>query len=844
MLEMNSKELSLALLKQFIQNFDETSTIGFPQMGETTKELLYQSLLDKRLANAIFLNTLSLKDETVQSMAYHLKSLFLKKAFDRNDLEKTSFNELLPITLKDAHISSKARGIVDYFCQKSDKIKLTSVFCKLFSKDKATRVSQYSHFFRLNFLDKCLDFCPKKDFSWLDESILSQLDEAPEKTIFVDPLKDIIENERIVYMGPFTIFKEKEGKLDRINQKQIKSLFELINIAINENLEIKVRVVSLDQLNEAIYFYRDSHTLKDVVGCLLNICLENLNQFGSKREHFNLDVGKLLPVDENALLEKTEEDLPIQNVHYAEEKALAFRYLSVLLTILERFNHQPEIRRRTIKDLTTKTENRGILRTLWIFSTEKDVRFRFTGLALLNLLFLSSHDLSEANSLEETGLYDLEALSKDAKQKQDLPVLQIVKEDYHLLFSHRVSRQTKGSSPLVGLTEKESGLIKEFIDRFIREEKAAEKNLRLGDCSGNKERVLMMIVEEKVGKCIGMYVKAFQECSRPENTELWTSNAILGVYLDRFDFFSQLETHSALLNLLQQTLIQKNDDSFQANLDYFIKVLRSATFYNSYKSSGVNQAFSQNFFVYVSDVLLPLFYEIHIDNYGAQYKTINSILSLLTVFTRLALKHGDEKLISLVRNTITSENFCSFLSDVVRKFEGLELSSTIIIDFLRWNYDLFMGKSVMEGFMETLGRLYDSALICNRTDNFLGNHRLLSILKLTHALVSKSKHLKGIKRAVMKDTKEIINESVRLPVVLKTTTVAWIVSLLDHRLTSIRLLSWNIISNYLDANLLDMFPSLVENAIANLSLVNEATGVLTLLLFFLTKVAMMIRSFE
>ena len=171
----------------------------------------------------------------------------------------------------------------------------------------------------------------------------------------------------------------------------------------------------------------------------------------------------------------------------------------------------------------------------------------------------------------------------------------------------------------------------------------------------------------------------------------------------------------------------------------------------------------------------------------------------------------------------------------------MDIINSVLVSFLRWHFGLFTSKTAHDRFVGIIEFLFDSALICQRTDNFFGLARLLNVLKLAHAISSSSAYLLFGKCPKTELDELMKNDSATLSTRLKAGTIAWIVSLLEHRCTRVRLMSWNVVCNYLDCSLLELFPSIVETSIANLSIVNEATAVLSLNYHFLYRCGRLLR---
>ena len=247
----------------------------------------------------------------------------------------------------------------------------------MFSKNKRNRCNHYSTMFKIEFFDQCLSFDLPSDSRTPGEA--SALEIAPPSVEFNDPLQDIAdqENSKLVYQGRLSVFKGQEGKLGRITQVQIKQLYELLNIAVNDNLDFHVRGVAVDQIGEALYFYRDQPALGDFCKALMNVCIENMREFGNKRENFSTILAKLRPLDESFISTKSAKDLPLQNKHYKEEKTLVSKYLQAFNIMLVHFKLIVESRQLFAESLFADSSNKGICRSLWILATDRQLELRY-----------------------------------------------------------------------------------------------------------------------------------------------------------------------------------------------------------------------------------------------------------------------------------------------------------------------------------------------------------------------------------------------------------------------------------------------------------------------------------
>ena len=824
----------LHLMRNLLFQLESTDTVGFPGMAAMAKDLTYRALSDKQLTSILFVAGLNHPSLVVICASYDLLHVLTKKIIDKTELDKSPLITLLPLIMRDRLKHSKAKLILEMVAKRSKRFLLYQVFIGLFSSDRNLRKDYFCNIFKLEFFDKCLPFKGAKEIHF--DIDIGSFDQTVAENPFSDPLIGICDPEgNVVYNGKLSIFKDKENKLGRITQAQIKSLFELLTVALNDNLEFSVRSVALDQIHEAIYFYRDSPSLKDYCLNIIKVCMESLKDFGSKRENFSILISKMKPLDESFISSKSERDIPIQNKYYEDEKNMISKYLSILNTIIYLFKHLGESRSSILESIIEKRENKVIFRTLWILSTEKDIETRYQSLLLLNILFFGSHQLYSIITGKNS-----EKLPDSANP---IPNLKIYSTDYKILFKGHEYHHLVRDHPLKDADDKRKTKIVNFIESFIALAKGPEGKHCGFDPEVNKEKLEKVLVERKVSSSIGKYIDALIQDPSISNIDVWVNNSLVTTYINRTDF---LESDSIYENYLDQLLafLQKGDDeNFTKYNSHIIDLISSREFRMSYSSNSVLQTFLHRLNVYYHENLLPLIYEYHVDKFADKYEVILGVFRIMKSTIQLVVRTNDQKLFVLIRGFVTRNSFIEFLFDLLRKYESMDFLNTVLIGFLRWHFDIFMKKGVEGKFMQTVSFLFDSGLICNRTDNFFGTTRLISILELAHSLCCRNQILQlSAKNANFDEIKQIGKDDHQPSHAFKTTTVAWIVSLLDHRSVRVRMMCWNILSLYLDSNLLDIFPTLVENCVSTINLINESTGVLALCYSFLSKVCKIVRA--
>jgi hypothetical protein len=861
----DSEDIMFHLLVSLNSRLDSTETLGFPGSSSMVKDLTYSALMDNNLSTALFVTSFAHSSPRVNSAAYDLLFTLAKKSIDRKDLDRSVVGLLTPFIIRDMSVQARARGLLEHLVKRVKKYLLQKIFLGCFAKDKRVRAQQYSQIFRPEFFDQCLSFTPTVDFrSPADCNIYEEL--PPNAPDFTDPLEGIVDAEgNYIYTSKLMVFKEKEQKLVRITQAQIKSLYDLVTVAINEKLAFAVRGVALDQINEALYFYRESIALKEFCTNMIGICEENLIEFGNNRENFSMIIGKLRPLDESFMSSKSAGDLPLQNKHFPDERSIACKYLEIFNTIIHSFSHLGELRKETLNRISSREDYKGLFRALWIIATEHNIDRRYQALLTINMMYLGNMTLYEnlcsekrvnERDVEDTFIERdsaVPAATRSTINKETSANIPVLKSQfskfYCTLFSGFDYNYLPREAPLKTIDQDKKDLIVAFIEKFISESKGPQGKHIDFSPSVNKDKLEAILVNNVLTKCIDLYTSALRKDKSIDNMPIWANNAVVGLYLHRTDFLESSSSGSSLFETyfdqMKSVLLRGEDDTFLAANHVLYTLISSREFKVNYHNSSVEQNFLQSLSIFLHEKLLPAMYEYHVDKFTEKHPVISGVFGLLKEITKLVLKTNDQRLLVIIRGFITRQSFMDFFFQLLRRYEAMDSVNTLLVSFLRWHFDLFLKRGCESKYMDAVGFLFDSALICTRTDNFYGISRLQNVIKLAHAMCSHNPHLAiTAAKPIFEDVKQLAKEEAHIPPTLKTSTIAWIVSLLDHRCVKVRMICWNIVINYMDSNLLELFPSLVESSLATLGLINEATGVLTLCFYFLFKVARIVRTVD
>jgi hypothetical protein len=830
----------IALLREFLAQLESSSTVGFPGMGAMAKELAFLALADSQLTCNLLLPALCHQSSEIINLGLDLFWTVVKKEIERAQLDSRLTTSLLPIIIKLSKTNSKAKTLLDNLLKKLRISQLSQTFISIFSKDKRTRMQAYINIFKLEFFDTCLNFTSPIGIVTDANVVLPGVSSSI--LAFTDPLDGIVDSHgRVAFVEKLAAFPDKSSQRGRITQAQIKSLFELLNIALNRNLEFNVRGVALDQISEAIYFYCDSQALKDFSNQLLIVCRDNLNEFGSKRENFSMLLASLKPLDESFISSKSATDLPIQNKYYEQEKILAVKFLTLYNSIIHHYKHLGTARLTELESLFTHEKNKGCCRALWILSTEKEVSHRFQAFLLLNLIFISGNSILsmlKSNSLEQK-------LSTEERGTGCYPIFDFISSEFYVLYKGVSINAIENQHPLRNISTDKQDHILAFIESFT-ELSASKENRHLAfNPEVNREKIAGYLVEDRLTKCLKVFSLSIKANGQSSSLAKWANVAQLASYMGRTEFFEQKTNLEAQFNLMKELLSQGKDDLFLEYNSTLTSLLKSRLFKQMYSHQATLKNFLEWTTLFYHTKLLPLIYEIHVEAFTEKHDLILGILALMTTTVRQAMTSNDQKLLITIRGFITAPSFLEFLSDILRKYEAMDVVSTTLVEFMRWHFDLFLRSEGESKYQECVQFMFDSSLICNRTDNFLGIKRLYGILKLAHNMVTRNLLLTaGDCKPLFEDVKDMRNEDVLVPTTFKTSTIAWIVSLLDHRCISVRMLCWNLVINYFDSTLLELFPSIIDNAISTLNLINESSGVLSLCYFFLFKCSRLIVTFD
>ena len=77
--------------------------------------------------------------------------------------------------------------------------------------------------------------------------------------------------------------------------------------------------------------------------------------------------------------------------------------------------------------------------------------------------------------------------------------------------------------------------------------------------------------------------------------------------------------------------------------------------------------------------------------------------------------------------------------------------------------------------------------------------------------------------------------------VLKSSTLGWILKLLESRVSKIRMKAWSVVCNMIDEHILEMFPSLVDSTLKTVGDPCETVAIKSLAVSLLTKLAKMLK---
>ena len=863
-----SLKTKIQLLKTLLESFNSSFTLGYLNLAQDMhKNIVFSMLQDTEFRSKLLLNCITSEGE-LKSLGYELLLNYYKRAYNHRLETDFQVSDFLPYILKDQHVNTKARFLLEELRSLDSRVLIYSVFTALFSRSEAQRVNAFSALFREDIFDKCLRIVGKNDGSSNDRRLYQRFQESLPKVPFEDPLQGIYsqKKEKVVYFGKLNVFEATKKEVERIPQQQVKELFDLLNIAVNQGLANGVRKSALEQINEVFFFYRNSIALREFAATALSLCLENIASYGEKREALNLDITGMSET-QRARREVERIDLSEENIQkiagssdgynkYAKDYELVVRFTAIMNNILANYGHLEDLKTATFGDFfRNSAKSRLQFRTFWELIKDPNLERRHQGLLALNLIFLNGYRMRSNVALEyknllKRGLFVDQNLTKDFVFLHQIDVVNLRTEDEalsklneidhaeyqiesfisHYLETWRVlssaSKQSQAQRLRYGVSVIDEVKRKRLEDAFRAEMEDLTSKTIKNDAAGNYLRLLTK----------------------------WSQFATLSMSSANSDYFFKDDFYTIFRKILTDSLVNYPDTAcFETCVELLCNLVASKSFKSLYPTSGLLRTFLANLAKFFAETLISYTNEISLAHIAERIRVIEAIMGLLTKITETAFSNKEEKLIAFIRQKIFKKAFIARIFAVLRVIDSHQAFTDLTIQFLLNTVEMMINHPLQQEFIQVLSFVFDSLLILKESDNFAGSSRLLNLLKLAHSLVTRNKvlssarlakSLKSIKMAESEPRlRNLLEQKSVVCGVLKSTTVGWIVRLTGSRLTRLRMLAWNVLVNYVDEATLEMFPSLVDSGVALVGRVTEAVGVHCFGFSLLTKVAILLRKF-
>lgn len=842
-MQLPSPSVKSALLQDILAKFNSSFSIKVGRAQDMYKNIVFELFKDESLRSRVLLNAIN-SSEVVKNLGYELLLTFYKKDYNNRKDAKFDISDFIPYILSDETVSSKARILLEEIKSIDSRILMNSIFTNLFSTSQNKRTLAYSSLFRHDLFDKCLRFSPKGDRSYNDRRLYQLFSESMPRVPFNDPLENIYDQTtgKITYLGKLNVFESSEKRMSKIGQNQIKELYDLLNIAVNEGLEFGVRISALEQINEVFFFYRNSIGLKEFAACALNFSLENIESYGRKRQAYRLEVFKK---------QKTVEDIDLNETYnFADELEVVVRFTAIFNNIMANYGFIDQIKVKNLVDIQKQNNGMFKFRTFWNLAIDPKLERKYQGLMALNLIYLNSLKIEKS----------LKSKIKFSK-KRGLRTDARISNSYIVLFKNqeidfeKFENAVRDFDDRILKTCKIDYFIATYLEQWRVITKRKEENERI-QLESYQGRMLEIIKNKIIGGSFDLELEDLSSLMLSGDDSMaslklllrWNSNSKVSLLLDYSRFFSE-EIANLFKKVLTDSLINfPNHGQLILAADTLTGLLESEPFCAKYRNDSDLKNFVKSICVYYSETVVSFIEELNLGHVKEYIPVINSLLGIITAVCALLERTKEQKIRNFISKKIFRKTFLKRLEDITRVIESTDAFSTTMIRFVSQTIEMFEDGDIEEHYVSILTYLFDSLLITKNDDNFLGVHQIKLLLKLAHKLIVKNRFRManimsiGDKRRIEEEMSSRKNYSLKTKI-LKSTTIGWIVRLTTCRSTEVRMLSWNVLTGYIDDETLEMFPSLVDAAIQIVNSVVAAVGEKVLVFAFLTKVAGILRRF-
>ena len=172
-----------------------------------------------------------------------------------------------------------------------------------------------------------------------------------------------------------------------------------------------------------------------------------------------------------------------------------------------------------------------------------------------------------------------------------------------------------------------------------------------------------------------------------------------------------------------------------------LELLTSKQFKTSFITSGEAREFVFSILRYFEQNLVPFLIEMNVSQARDNIKLLDCIVKLITNCIKLCMLSKAEKMIIFIRKRIFTKIFIKKFLKIFRVVESENAFNDSSISFVRYSLDILAGHPEIDTFVEIIAFIFDSLLVVNNTDNFIGSSRFDKLLKMTHSLLLKNKYV-------------------------------------------------------------------------------------------------------
>lgn len=799
---IQSNEIKQNLLKSLLERINSQVTMSIERTAEQVKFVVYEMLRDTELRTRLLINSITSEDHTTRDLGYELLLAYFKRIYAETKDSGKYIIDFIPYLIKHESVSTKAKYLLSELKTLDPRLSLHLTLTQLFSLSPQTRQLAYSSLW-LSPLPSSTSSISRGCMAFPGES--KEL--GGQISGLLDPLCSVSSSPSL--QSPF-FFSSSSGCCSQTaSPSDIDSLYSLLSLSFSASSTPHIQEASLRQLSDAVVLFRGQAKVRDVLCCAAMRCWEALREIGSPR-----------PL--NALL----------------HTSVATEAARVVACFLEGAAYAGEVKEKIMRDVFEEKGGEEFIRGVCKLVMHSDEKTRNQGLYLLNILLLAGERMKKSLQLNPT---------EPHKSQPKLFIDSHLSDSFIILFDGNPISFTPFTEKQAKIELLKSkcfaldGYIQGYLEEWQELSKQSNGDVKIlkkykGQIlSRRKERILKegySSIQEKLSERI-LYGRASDV-----NLSIlcdWISYARLSILSEAHYFFNP-ECYEIYQKIMTDSLITSpNIEQFEKVSLLLISILKSRSFKQSFMYSEDLRCFARSIIGYLETNLVPFFSELQVGQVRERISVVNRFMEILACSTHLAFKADDHKLITLIRNKIFCQIFVDKFLKIMRVVESSSAFTDSSLRFVRLTLEIMESHPLRSKFYEIVSFIFDSLMIVESSENFLGTARLNQLLKLAFALISKGRYLPKINE---------VTRSEDLSSILKSTTVGWIVRLLESRSAELRIRAWNTVVKFQDANMIEMFPSLTDQAMMLVKEPCEFVGVKSLGFTFLSKLCSLLRNQE